>query len=68
MRKLKLDVENVTVESFAPESARGEPGGTVRAHDFDHTRGGHNTCYFSCAAGCTADLSCGDPCVTDVCY
>jgi hypothetical protein len=65
MRKLKLDVENVTVESFAPQSAGGERGGTVHAHN--HTHGGHQTCQFSCAAGCTYDDSCYNPCVTDVC-
>lgn len=62
MRKLKLDVDNVTVESFAPESAPGERGGTVHAHD--HTRGGHRTCQFSCPVGCTYDVSCYDPCAT----
>lgn len=61
MRKLKLDVQNLRVESFAPVAAREAQGGTVHGHH--HTRG-HDTCYFSCALGCTVDVSCGDPCAT----
>jgi hypothetical protein len=54
MRKLKLDLDNVTVESFTPQPAGGEQGGTVHGHD--HTRG-HNSCQFSCWAGCTFEMS-----------
>jgi adenine C2-methylase RlmN of 23S rRNA A2503 and tRNA A37 len=61
MRKLKLDVEELTVESFAPERPHLADRGTVHAHD--HTRG-HNTCYFSCQVGCTADVSCYQICAT----
>lgn len=62
MRKLKLDVERLTVESFTPESARDGFGGTVHAHV--HTRG-HDSCYFSCQLGCTYQESCYNPCTTD---
>lgn len=64
MRKLKLDVDKVAVETFTPESAPDTRGGTVHAHN--HTKG-HDTCYFSCPVGCTAQVSCGSPCVTGVC-
>jgi hypothetical protein len=61
MRKLKLDVQNLRVESFTPHAAREARGGTVHGHN--HTRG-HNTCSFSCQLGCTFDMSCADPCAT----
>jgi hypothetical protein len=61
MRKLKLDVQSLRVESFAPDSAHEVRGGTVHAHN--HTRG-HNTCYFSCPLGCTLDMSCAELCAT----
>lgn len=61
MRKLKLDLDNVTVESFTPQPAGGEQGGTVHGHD--HRRG-HNSCQFSCWAGCTFEMSCYNPCAT----
>ncbi len=57
MRKLKLDVEDLSVESFAttPE-ARGE-GGTVFGQN-------HCTCYTQCTCpGCpTCDASCNGTC------
>lgn len=64
MRKLTLDVEELTVESFAPETSRlNARGGTVHAHN--NTRGGQNTCNnFSCQVGCTADMSCYSVCAT----
>jgi hypothetical protein len=62
MRKLKLDVQNLRVESFAAVAAPEARGGTVHAHN--HTRGGHPSCYFSCQLDCTLDMSCNDPCAT----
>ncbi|HEV2736456.1 MAG TPA: hypothetical protein VGV85_16540 [Longimicrobiaceae bacterium] len=57
MKKLKLDLEDLTVESFAttPES-RGE-GGTVFGQN-------HCTCYTQCTCpGCpTCDASCNGTC------
>jgi hypothetical protein len=57
VRKLKLDVEDLSVESFAttPE-ARGE-GGTVFGQN-------HCTCYTQCTCpGCpTCDASCNGTC------
>lgn len=61
MRKLKLDVEKLTVESFTPQSADETRAGTVHAHD--HTRP-HKICQFSCWAGCTLDVSCYEVCAT----
>jgi hypothetical protein len=58
MRKLKLDLEDLSVESFAttPES-RGE-GGTVFGQN-------HCTCYTQCTCpGCpTCDATCNGSCV-----
>ena len=61
MRKLKLDVDNLAVESFAPECARQE-GGTVLGHDA--TKGGNTCNNFSCQVGCTYQESCYNPCTT----
>jgi hypothetical protein len=62
MRKLKLQVEALAVESFTSQAERPAAPGTVHAHN--HTRGGHNTCQFSCQVGCTADQSCYEVCAT----
>ncbi|HSU12528.1 hypothetical protein [Longimicrobium sp.] len=62
MRKLKLDLDDLAVESFAPASVRNESGGTVHAHDATRNA---NTCNnFSCQAGCTFQESCYNPCAT----
>jgi hypothetical protein len=63
MRKLKLDVDNLAVESFTPESARKAGGGTVHAHDAP-TRNANTCNNFSCQVGCTYDESCYNPCAT----
>lgn len=63
MRKLKLDVDNLAVESFTPGAVRVEEHGTVHAHQ--NTRGNGNTCNnFSCAVGCTYQESCYMLCAT----
>ena len=48
MRKLKLDLDVLAVESFAMDAAREKPG-TVRGHDSDS---GHQTCADSCDGVC----------------
>ena len=63
-RKLRLDVDDLRVDSFAPESGAFEAG-TVRGHDSGYTNGtdptcegrpscnAHNTCnYDSCDGVC----------------
>lgn len=62
MRKLKLDVDSLAVESFTPESVRGERGGTVNGQDA--TKGGNTCNNFSCQVGCTFQESCTNPCLT----
>ncbi|HEX2078588.1 MAG TPA: hypothetical protein VHG08_12790 [Longimicrobium sp.] len=61
MRKLKLELEALTVESFTPAAAPDVRGGTVHAHN--HTRG-HDSCQFSCWVGCTYEISCYEVCAT----
>lgn len=60
MRKLKLNLDKLAVESFAPAAVRQERTGTVHGH---HHTNGHNTCQFSCWVGCTYEMSCYEPCV-----
>ena len=62
MRKLKLDVDNLAVESFTPGAVRGEHGGTVHAHQA--TRNGNTCNNFSCQVGGTDPDSCSMPCTT----
>ena len=62
MQKLKLDLDDLAVESFTPGSMRGERGGTVHAHDA--TKGGNTCNNFSCQVGCTYQESCYVPCAT----
>jgi hypothetical protein len=62
MRKLRLDLEELAVESFMPESMRGECSGTVHAHDA--IMGPRTRDNFSCQVGCTLQMSCNDPCAT----
>jgi hypothetical protein len=60
MRKLKLDLDDLAVESFIPESVRDQRGGTVHGHDATKNA---NTCNnFSCQVGCTYQESCYMPC------
>ncbi|HEU0016157.1 MAG TPA: pinensin family lanthipeptide [Longimicrobium sp.] len=60
MRKLKLDLDALAVESFETAADGAPAAGTVHAHH--HTRG-HDTCQFSCELGCTNDVSCFNPCI-----
>jgi hypothetical protein len=61
MKKLRLDVEALRVESFATGRGGG-PAGTV--HGFNHTRNNHATCGFqnTCVNELTCYQTCGDTC------
>ncbi len=63
MRKLRLDVDELAVESFMAASAGSEPSGTVHAHA--QTRNANTCNNFSCQVGCTYQESCYMPCATD---
>ncbi|HEX8695602.1 MAG TPA: hypothetical protein VF746_24525 [Longimicrobium sp.] len=60
MEKLKLDFDELAVESFAAADGV-EPGGTVRAHDLaptNYTLYAACTCYRSCVyTACPADCA-----------
>jgi len=79
--KLKLEVEDLQVESFTTGGEQ-ERSGTVHAHN--HTWGAHtgcantcvNTCWLTCPATCQVSCdgadtcyqeTCGGPCQTNVC-
>jgi hypothetical protein len=58
MKKLKLDLDRLEVESFGSEPARGEREGAVQAH-----QSGLETCYpctdwDSCLGSCQASCWC----------
>ena len=63
MKKQKLDIDHLRVESFATQPVRGERG-TVRAHGQSapyHCASGVWTCLDSCQDTC--GLSCWGSCV-----
>lgn len=53
MRKLKLDLDQLAVESFLAQTGRGERSGTVHANA--PTNNGNTCNNFSCQVGCTYD-------------
>lgn len=60
MRKLKLDLDTLAVESFTAESAETRRPGTVRGHGTDPPltitlEPTGNTCDYPCGAGQTGD-------------
>jgi hypothetical protein len=59
MRKLKLEVEALHVETFAPEAAARASAGTVRGQE-DTTL---ESCDCPASHPCTADTSNGPPCI-----
>lgn len=71
MRKMKLELEALSVESFETGRSRMEERGTVFGHN--HTRGGHITCGGTCDGGntcecpVTVDVTCLEPCGTTLC-
>ena len=57
MRKLKLDLDAISVESFEASAAERAAPGTVRAHDDEAARAAVKTipvsnCFFSACATC----------------
>ena len=61
MKKLRLDLENLKVDSFATTSGTTPAKGTVFGQDTD--------VGLTCGAGCnTEDLSCGGACSTQCTY
>jgi hypothetical protein len=63
MRKIRLDLDALAVESFSTDRANGKPAGTVRAHqegaaasDIPTLHTGYHGCY-----GCLGSVhSCGE--------
>lgn len=63
MRKTKLSLDTLQVETFEPDAAAVSPRGTVHAHEF--------TQVTSFCQGCTRAPTCDAACSTDahqVCY
>jgi hypothetical protein len=58
MRKLKLQVEELVVDSFVPGGSRRKVEGTVQGHQVlnptsgEWTCGGNISCAYNCSAGC----------------
>jgi len=80
MRKIRLDVSEVRVTSFATEGGGTDARGTVRGHDQTlwhtcqgGTCDGQETCWDSCDPNCgtyrciTGDYSCGQLSCVDTC-
>jgi hypothetical protein len=57
MRKLKLHLEELRVDTFVTDGA---PGGGGTVHAFNHTRNNHATCGFQNT--CVAELTCYETC------
>jgi hypothetical protein len=59
MRKLKLEIETLAVETFEPQAPQ-DGHGTVRAHGLTNTCPRNNTCgaVFTCGAQTCGDLYC----------
>jgi hypothetical protein len=66
MRKMKLDVEQLSVESFATRMVDTEARGTVRGNDaterFCSFQSGCNTCQLSCNGSCATGYNCQQVC------
>lgn len=76
MNKLKLDLDQLTVESFDTDASGTARRGTVRAHhshvcaltDRDFTCANTcNTCGASCGGGCSGGYTCYGTCVDPSC-
>ncbi|HEX6746004.1 MAG TPA: hypothetical protein VF092_01730 [Longimicrobium sp.] len=61
MRKLKLDLDHLRVESFAAEAALADAG-TVHGHDMKRVTFGlscqNSNCNSACVANCTGPYPC----------
>jgi hypothetical protein len=66
MRKMKLDVERLAVESFATRTGDADAHGTVHGNaitDFCVSlRSGCDTCQLSCHGSCATGLNCQQVC------
>jgi hypothetical protein len=66
MRKMKLDVERLAVESFATRAgdtdARGTVHGNAATERFCSLQSGCNTCQLSCTGSCATGLNCQQVC------
>ena len=68
MKKIRLELDRLRVESFATDAAQLPRAGTVHAHS-----GSNVPCcgtvagLESCAAGCTHGDICSNPCTYDIC-
>ena len=58
MRKLRLELDELRVDTFVTEGAAGGEAGTV--HGFNHTRNNHVTCGFQNT--CVPELTCYETC------
>jgi hypothetical protein len=58
MKKLRLDVESVRVESFDPAAAPRERAGSVDGFEDGPNTRNLNTCYVSCGPSCVS-AECG---------
>jgi hypothetical protein len=59
MRKMKLDLEALVVESFGADAEGTEARGTVQGNDVE----GYITVRISCPATCGGSCDSGNPCV-----
>jgi hypothetical protein len=66
MRKMKLDVEGLTVESFAVAAQDADVRGTVNGNAITalcvSLRSGCNTCELSCNGSCATGYNCQQVC------
>ncbi len=68
MKKVRLELDRLRVESFTTEAASLSRAGTVHAHSGTLVpRCGTVVAVESCAAGCTHGDICSNPCTYDVC-
>ncbi|HEX5871680.1 MAG TPA: pinensin family lanthipeptide [Longimicrobium sp.] len=63
MRKLKLDLDHLAVESFETNAADGAQRGTVRGFNPTCENSCLDTCYYTCGGSCAG--TCTEPtCIT----
>ena len=55
MKKVKLDLDGLSVETFAPGFPEPERKGTVQAHA---TAAGQPTCWNTCPYTCSHEIAC----------
>lgn len=66
MRKMKLDIERLTVESFATRIEDADAPGTVHGNAITNLcvslRSGCDSCQLSCTGSCATGLNCQQVC------